>query len=136
MTLPLATSQRGVGWTHVVNAPRVIRYLSRPELLDHLAVEIDIRFLVPELPAVGLRAERHQTRGVVKRAGAAGDVVLEPLCGQTSLRRREDDVALSDHAVRIAEQLDLVGEQRRLGAERKLDLPGQNAVVALALGLQ
>ena len=50
--------------------------------------------------------------------------------------RREDDVALGDQAVRVAEELDLVGEQRASGAERKLDLAGQDAVVALALGLQ
>ena len=49
MTLPLVTSQRGVGWTHVVNPPRVIRYLLRSELLDDVAVEVDVGFLVPEL---------------------------------------------------------------------------------------
>src|SRR6185436_5038425 len=109
---------------------------SRPQPLDHLAVEIHICFLVPKLPAVGLRAKRHQTRCVAERAGAAGDVVFETLCGQTSFRRREDDVALSDHAVRIAEQFDLVGEQRRLGAKWELSLPAHDAVIALALELQ
>ncbi len=88
--------------------------------------------MIAELAAIGLSSQRHQTGRIVERASAGRHVVFETVGGQTPFCRREDDVALGNHAVCVLEHLDLVGEQRRLWAERQFDLPGQNAVLTLA----
>ena len=70
MTLPLVTSQRGVGWTQVVKPPLVIGTASALSFSMLLAVEVDVRILVAELPRSAVAPQRHDARRLMEGAGA------------------------------------------------------------------
>ena len=102
---------------------------SLADLLDHLAIKVDVRILVAELHPIDGVAERHDARCLVERPRAVGDVELDLLGGDPSVRSAEHDVARRDDAQRrLAVDVDLVGEESRSSRNLDVDLTGQPAV--------
>ena len=86
--------------------------------------------MAAELRQVRRRAQRQDSRRLVKRPRALCDVELGALRGDAPLRVGEDDVPGGDETKRgAAEDVDLVGEELHSRAGLDLDLSGQAHVI-------
>ena len=94
--------------------PRVTRYFVA-EPFDRLALEIHVGLLAAELPPIGLPRPAASCRLRCRTCRCRWlDVVFGFLGGQTSFSVREHDVASGDHAILVAEDFDLIGEELAL----------------------
>jgi hypothetical protein len=99
--------------------------LLRSDLLDRLAVEVDVGILVAELHALGIRAERHDPRRVVERAGFNFSVELDAFRGDAPFGVRHDDVARRDQELLVGVVVGRVGKELCPAPELDLHLPAE-----------
>src|SRR5262249_13526045 len=84
----------------------------RAELLDRLAPEVGLGLLPAEQAALDAAVlEVRDPRRGEERAGLRPRVERHPLGRDPARARHEHDVARRDHAIDVAEELDLIGEE-------------------------
>ena len=111
MTLPEATSQRGVGWPQVVKPPSMIRYFSGPSFWTSLPQNVASGFLRAEQAPVDTLAERDDAVGIEKRSGPRLRVEIHAIGRDAVAARDEQHVAVGDDAAAIVEDLHAFGEE-------------------------